>query len=62
MKDWIMELCPEIQEWQAELIAEHTRKLVEAERQECLQIADYCADANMPASMVANAILARGVK
>ena len=31
-----------------------------AEREACLQIADYCADANMPASMAANAIRARG--
>ena len=23
MKDWIKELCPEIADWQAELIAEH---------------------------------------
>ena len=33
-----------------------------AERETCLQIADYCADANMPASMAANAIRARGNK
>ena len=26
MKDWIMELCPEIAEWQAELIAEQAQK------------------------------------
>lgn len=31
-----------------------------AEHEACLQIADYCADANMPASMAANAIRARG--
>lgn len=33
-----------------------------AEREACLQIADYCADANMPASMAANAIRARGIE
>ena len=59
MKNWIMELCPEIQEWQAELIAEHAQKLVESEHQACLEIADYCADADMNASMTANAIRAR---
>lgn len=36
MKDWIMELCPEIAEWQAELIAEQAQKdtaaAVDAER------------------------------
>ena len=31
-----------------------------AEREACLQIADYCADADMHASMAANAIRARG--
>jgi hypothetical protein len=36
----------------AALVAEH-------EREACLQIADQCADADMHASMVANAIRAR---
>lgn len=40
MKDWIMELCPEIAEWQAELIAEAAQKRVEAEREACAQIAE----------------------
>lgn len=31
-----------------------------AEREACLEIADHCADADMHASMVANAIRARG--
>jgi hypothetical protein len=26
MKEWIMELCPEIKEWQAEMIAEEASK------------------------------------
>ena len=30
------------------------------EREACLEIADHCADADMHASMVANAIRARG--
>ena len=33
-----------------------------AEHQACLQVADDCADANMHASMAANAIRARGAK
>lgn len=35
-------------------------KASSAERNACLQIADDCADADMHASMVANAIRARG--
>lgn len=38
MKTWIMELCPEIQEWQAEIIAEHTQKMVEDERKACAKV------------------------
>lgn len=29
MKDWILELCPEIADWQAEMIAEHVEKELE---------------------------------
>lgn len=39
MKDWIKELCPEIDDWQAELIAEEAQKAVEAEREACAKIA-----------------------
>ncbi len=39
MKDWIMELCPEIAEWQAELIAEAAQERVEAEREACAKVA-----------------------
>jgi hypothetical protein len=35
MKDWIMELCPEIAEWQAELIEEQIQAKVAAEREAC---------------------------
>lgn len=35
MKDWIMELCPEIAEWQADLIAEQAQREVAAEREAC---------------------------
>lgn len=34
-KDWIMELCPEIAEWQAEIIAEQVRIRVKSEREAC---------------------------
>lgn len=33
MKEWVKELCPEIADWQAELIAEAAQKRVEAERE-----------------------------
>ena len=39
MKDWIMEVCPEIAEWQAEVIAVQFRIGVEAEREACAQVA-----------------------
>ena len=43
MKDWIKELCPEIADWQAELIAEAVAEAasnaVEAEREACAKIA-----------------------
>lgn len=38
MKDWLMELCPEIAEWQAEIIAEQVRIRVEAEREACAEL------------------------
>jgi hypothetical protein len=37
MKDWILELCPEIAEWQAEMIAKECRNLIAAEREACLR-------------------------
>jgi hypothetical protein len=36
------------------------QRAIQAEREECLKIADDCVDADMHASMVANAIRARG--
>jgi hypothetical protein len=35
MKDWIMELCPEIADWQAEMIAEAAHNQVLDEREAC---------------------------
>lgn len=46
MKEWIKELCPDIADWQAELIAEEAAKkrewvgLTEAEFLEAAQIAE----------------------
>jgi hypothetical protein len=40
MKDWILELCPEIAEWQAEMIAAGVKQLLAAEREECAKICD----------------------
>jgi len=38
MKDWIMAVCPEIAEWQAEVIAVQVRISVEAEREACARV------------------------
>lgn len=65
MKNWIMELCPEIQEWQAELIAEHTQKLVEAEREACAQVCEAIDEGirdHEDVAACAAAIRARGVE
>jgi len=40
MKDWLMELCPELADWQAEIIAEHVAKAVSAEREACAKVCD----------------------
>lgn len=40
MKDWIMEVCPEIAEWQAEVIAVQVRISVEAEREACAKVCE----------------------
>lgn len=39
--EWIRELCPEIAEWQAELIAEHVEQRVQAEREACAKVCDW---------------------
>jgi len=67
MKDWIMELCPEIAEWQAELIAEAAQERVEAEREACAKVAEQTVcDTHLPTGVkiygtrAAKAIRARG--
>jgi hypothetical protein len=46
-------------ESQAEQILSFAALVAAAEREACLQIADHCADADMHASVAANAIRAR---
>jgi len=38
MKEWIVELCPEISEWQADMIAEAVYNSVLEEREACAQL------------------------
>jgi hypothetical protein len=38
--EWIKELCPEIHDWQAKMIAEHWNNAVVAEREACLKLCD----------------------
>jgi hypothetical protein len=48
MKDWILELCPGIQEWQADLIVQAMETKIdyskEYTRQQCAIICDRLAD------------------
>lgn len=60
MKDWVMELCPEIAEWQAEIITEQVRIRVESEREACAKLCDGWTHADGDAC--AEAIRARGEK
>jgi hypothetical protein len=57
--DWILELCPEIQAWQAEIIAEHVEDRVAAEREACAEICDSEATIEGIAQKCAAAIRAR---
>jgi len=61
MKDWIMELCPEIAEWQAELIEEQIQAKVAAEREECAKVVEnYCGAWDDEGYALSQAIRARG--
>ena len=64
MKDWIMELCPEIVAWQAELIAEEAQKQVLAEREACAKVCDSveCGSAMMIEERITAAECARKVR
>ena len=57
--NWIMELCPEIKKWQAEIIADHARSMVLSERAACADICDAEATIEGIAQKCAAAIRAR---
>ncbi len=38
--EWIQELCPEIADWQVELIAEHIEQRVASEREACAKVCE----------------------
>ena len=40
MKDWVKQLCPEIADWQVNLIVEQVDLAVAAEREACAQVCD----------------------
>ena len=59
--EWIQELCPEIADWQVELIAEHIEQRVASEREECARLCDHVPGLSIDgAKRVAAAIRARG--
>lgn len=61
MYEWIKELCPEIADWQAELIAEHITQKLEVEREECAKVVERMLSFYTQAvSGVPDAIRARG--
>ncbi len=65
MKEWIKGLCPEIADWQAEMIAEAAEWRIAAEREECAKVVDelvldHPGRADLTAQQCAAAIRARG--
>jgi hypothetical protein len=56
MKNWIIKLCPEIADWQVEMIAEQAQKAVDAEREACAKLAEQ----GLIGHTIAQAIRARG--
>ena len=60
MKEWLEQLCPEIDEWQVDLICEQVAKDIAAEREACARVCDEF-DACVPI-YIAAAIRARGEK
>ena len=59
MKDWIIELCPEIADWQAELIDEAVAARIANEREACYTIAKF-NQSNHLEHLTADQIKARG--
>ena len=39
-RDWITELCPEIGDWQVDLIVEHIESCIAAEREACAKVCE----------------------
>jgi len=60
MKNWIIKLCPEIADWQVELIAEQAQKAVDAEREACAKVCDEWPNARDDVYSIAKAIRSRG--
>ena len=60
MKGWIMEVCPEIAEWQAEVIAVQVRISVEAEREACAKVVEQAGIEGHGTLAAAAMIRARG--
>ena len=58
MRDWLMELCPEMVGWQADLIVDHVERLVRHELEECIDLVAFYGG---PVDLEA-AIRARGKK
>ena len=58
--EWLQELCPEIAEWQIEIIAEHIERVRASEREACAKVADEYWVFGMSSSYIADAIRARG--
>jgi hypothetical protein len=62
MKNWIIKLCPEIADWQIEMIAEQAQKAVDAEREACAKVCDDWPNGRDDVYKIAKAIRARGDK
>jgi hypothetical protein len=64
MKDWIIELCPEIADWQAELIDEAVAARIADEREACAKVCDDIDNSHwgceVKASWCSREIRARG--
>lgn len=60
MKDWIMALCPEIAEWQAEMLEEAALNSALAEREACAKVCEEWDSDSADPRDIADAIRARG--
>jgi hypothetical protein len=63
--DWILDLCPEIQQWQAEIIAEYASNLVKNEHDACVKVCEERAkgwDSATPARHDTYGVMNRAAK